>query len=113
MQDENGTTRRERTEFYIEEGASSEPPPPLEVPDAGQYIWDWYHALSGRLKRVLDGVVYPIPPSEFVAWCIATGHIIRPSEYDILCAIDVAYCDEMAKEASDYSARQSDARKHR
>lgn len=40
----------------------------------------------------------PIPPSEFRAWREITGNIVYPAEYAILCAMDVAYCDEMNKE---------------
>lgn len=61
--------------------------------------------------RVRDGICYPISPLEFRAWCEATGHIIRPSEYEVLCAMDEAYCDEMRKELADYRAREQDRAK--
>jgi hypothetical protein len=61
--------------------------------------------LSDRLCRVKDGVVYPIPPSEYIAWLQATGEIVYPTEYAILCAMDDAFCNEMGKELSDYNER--------
>lgn len=78
------------------------------VPDAGRYIWDWYLELTARLRRVRDGACEPIPPSEFMAWKAATGEIVYPSEYAILCAMDVAYCDEMGKELVAYRAREQE-----
>jgi len=94
--------RRERNESF------GETSPPLIVPPIARYLWDWYFDLSDRLRRVRDGVCEPIPPSEFMAWTHATGHIVYPSEYAILCAMDGAYCAEMAKELADYRARQDE-----
>ena len=60
---------------------------------------------SERLCRVQDGIVFPIPPTEYIAWLQATGNIVYPLEYAILCAMDVAYCNETAKEIADYRER--------
>lgn len=100
--DENGETRRERNDRF------GETSPALIVPASGQYLWDWYFDLSTRLRRVRSGVCEPIPPTEFMAWKAATGRIVYPSEYAILSAIDVAYCDEMNKELKDYRDRQTE-----
>ncbi len=43
-----------------------------------------------------------------MAWKGATGEIVYPSEYAILCAIDEAFCDEMNKELVDFRKRQAD-----
>lgn len=60
--------------------------------------------------RVRDGVCSPIPPSEYVAWLQATGKIVYPAEYAMLCAMDVAFCEEMAKELADYHERMKENR---
>jgi hypothetical protein len=101
--DEKGKTRRERNdEFEVSS-------PHLIVPPVGRYLWEWYIELSGRLQRVHDGVVRPIPPSEYMAWREASATIVYPSEYAILCAMDDAYVIEMGKELADYRARQDEA----
>ena len=99
--DENGQTRRERNERF----GKSEESPLLEISDEGLYLWNWYFELSQSLLRVRSGVCEPIPPSEFIAWCQATRKLIEPVEYDILRAMDHAFCDEMNKEISDYNER--------
>lgn len=92
-------TRRERNEQF------GEPSPPVIVPQAGRYLWDWYFSLSDSLRRVRSGVCEPFPPTEFIAWRVATGEIVYPSEYAILRAMDGAYCAEMNKELADYRER--------
>lgn len=64
--------------------------------------------LSKRVRRVKDGVCEPIPPSEYIAWKQATGNIIYPTEYGVLCAMDDAYCEEMNSELKDYREREAD-----
>lgn len=71
-------------------------------------MWDWYFKISDCVRRVRDGVCEPIPPTEIKAWIELTGEIVYPSEYAILCAIDVAYCSEMNKELADYRVRERD-----
>lgn len=106
MPDEKGETRRERNpRFGIDDT------PEVEIPEAGWQFWEWYWTLSARLRRVRDSVCDPIPPSEFQAWCKASGTIVRPSEYAILCAMDDAFCDEMNRELRDYNARMEERRK--
>ena len=75
------------------------------IPVGGAHLWEWYFALSGCFKRVHDGSCIPIPPSEFVAWTQATGHIVYPAEYAILRAMDAAFCEETNKELADYRKR--------
>lgn len=100
LKDEHGVTRRERNEKF---GVTA---PDLRVPDAGEHLWDWYFDLSNRLTRQGDGVCFPIPPTEFVAWVQATKQIVYPWEYAILGAMDLAYVAEMNIELSAYGERQ-------
>lgn len=51
---------------------------------------------------------YPIPPSEWVAWQKITANIAYPWEFDILAAMDVAFCDEVNKELDAKRAAQAD-----
>jgi hypothetical protein len=103
LPNEKGQSRRERNDAF--EVAS----PLLIVPPVGRHIWDWFFDLSARLDRISDTSVKPIPPTEYIAWKAATGNIVYPSEYAILCAMDAAYCAEMGKELADYRARQEEA----
>jgi hypothetical protein len=108
MPDEHGVTRVDKYERM------NQPVPTLDVPEFGRYLWDWYFDISGRIRRMRDGVCEPIPPSEYVAWVELTGSIIYPSEFAILCAMDDQYCSEMSNEAKDYRQRlQDEAKKGR
>lgn len=100
-------TRRDRNERF----GHPEHNPPFLLPEIGLYLWDWYFSISNRLRRVIDGICVPIPPTEFIAWRIATGTIVYPREYEVLCAMDQAYCEEMNKELADYRERQKEANK--
>lgn len=102
--DEHGIKRRDKNDdFNIES-------PPLVVPPAVRYLWEWYFELSSGLRRVRDGVCEPIPALEFQAWREATGHIVYPVEYGILRAMDVAFCDETNKELSAFREREAERR---
>lgn len=74
------------------------PVPDLDIPEAGQHLWNWYSTVSRRVGRIRDGVCHPIPPSEWLAWQTLTGEIVYSWEHDILAAMDVAFCEEMNKE---------------
>lgn len=78
--------------------------PLLDIPDAGEYLWEWFFGIAGRVRRVVEGVCGPIPPSEFLAWATLTDNIVYPWEYGILTAMDVAFCDETNKELADRRA---------
>lgn len=102
--DENNETRVERNARFGQDDAT----PEITIPENGAYLWVWYWSLSDRLKRVHDGGVFPIPPSEYLAWKQAREIIVYPYEYAILCQMDDAYCDAMSKEIAEYQARLND-----
>lgn len=104
-EDERGELRKDRNDNV------DIPTPELIVPLSGSYIWNWYFDLSTSIRRVRDGVCEPIPPSEFTHWRDNTGHIVYPSEYAILRAMDRAYCAEMNVELSSYSTRERERMK--
>ena len=86
--------------------------PPLEIHEAGEYLWEWYKDVERRLRRITEGICSPIPPSEWLAWQQLTRTIVYPWEYGILTAMDVAFCDELNKELEAKRASQAeDARK--
>jgi hypothetical protein len=62
------------------------------VPAAGKHLWDWYFDIDARVSRIGDDVCKRIPPSEWLAWATLTGHVVYSWEYDILAAMDAAYC---------------------
>lgn len=94
--DERGLSRRERNEQFDQSS------PEFAIPDGGEYLWIWFHEISDSLRRVADGVCFPIPWSEYLAWAKVGGHIVRVDEYAILRAVDTAFCDEMNKELQAY-----------
>lgn len=105
---EDGKTRRvmqSRREYYPDYQREA---PPLDIPYAGQYLWNWYMDASRRLRRVLEGVCSPIPPSEWLAWQRLTGDVVYPWEYGILAAMDIAFCDELNTELEARRSAQQD-----
>ena len=69
-----------------------------EVPEAGEYLWEWYFDLDSKISRIDDGGCHMIPPSEWRAWVDLTGNIVYPQEFDILAAMDRVYCDGVNEE---------------
>lgn len=108
IEGEKGTETLSRREYYPRFNREA---PPLEIPPAGEYLWELYLDVSSKVRRIAEGVCGPIPPSEFVAWRILTHERIRPWEYEILAAMDVAFCDELNKELeAKREARQDEMR---
>lgn len=70
-----------------------------------RYLWAWFTTLSDCTPRIRNGVCSRIPPTEFQAWKEASGIIVYPVEYAILCAMDRAFCVEMNKELAAYQER--------
>lgn len=100
--DERGLTRRERNESF------QQPAPEFAIPEGGEYLWVWYHEISDTLRRVDDGVCFPIPWSEYKAWAEVTRQIVNSDEYAILRSIDIDFCDEMNKELQAFRERENE-----
>lgn len=100
IQDEKGESRRERNDSF------GETSPLLIIPPDGAYLWRHYWAISESVVRIQDGICRPIPPSEFNAWTAASGEVLYHHEYEILRAMDAAYCEEMNRELADFRDRQ-------
>lgn len=99
--DEKEETRYERNIRFGQEELNQE----LEIPDEGLYLWEMYWSISRRLVRAKDFNAIPISPTEFISWCKASGTLVYPNEYDILCAMDDEFCSEMNKELQAYQQR--------
>ena len=97
--DEHGETRAER---YLRFDKMA---PELDIPDEGRHLWDWFSQLSRGVRRLSEGRANPITWIDYLSWSQVVGLLVRPVEYDILHAMDVAYCDEVNKELEDYRAR--------
>lgn len=99
--DENGETRNDRNARFGQPDG-----PLLVIPEAGQYLWDWYWNASQGLRRVIDGGAAPISSLEWQAWASITGELVRPSEYAILRAMDKTFCHETNNELKAYRDRK-------
>lgn len=104
MEDEKGETRRQRNDDF-EHGLLT---PEFEIPDGGEFLWDWYHDASSGTKRIVEGVCYPIEATAFLAWAQMSGTIVRTREWAILRAMDTVFCDEMNKELQAFHEREHD-----
>lgn len=78
------------------------------MPEAGQYLWDWYFEISDSLRRCADGVCFPIPWTEYKAWVDLTGTLIHDDELAILREMDVAFCSETNVELKAFHEREAD-----
>jgi len=83
------------------------------VPPAGEHLWEWYFDAARRVRRITEGVCTPIPPSEWVAWRQITANVVYAWEFDILAAMDVAFCDEVNKELDAKRAAEADEAERR
>ena len=100
--DEKGSTRRERNESF------NVPSPEFEIPEGGEFLWTAYFQISDGLRRIDDGVCFPIPWSEFLAWAKVLDHVVTSDEYVILRAMDAAFCEETNKELQAYHERRAE-----
>jgi hypothetical protein len=85
-----------------------EPTPNFDVPMSGKYLWDIFFALHHSISRAAEGVYHLIPPSEYDAWFRLTNTLVYAAEYDILVAMDRAYCTEANKELEDVRTKQQE-----
>lgn len=72
--------------------------PVPEIPESGQYLWDWFFDADARVSRIDDGTCRMIPPTEWIAWQRLHGEIIYHWEYGTLAAMDRAYCAAVNEE---------------
>lgn len=98
----DGETRRERNERV------GEITPEFHVPNAGMYLWRIYMDICASVDRIVEGAYRLIPPSEYSAWFRLTDTLVYPLEYDILIAMDRAYCEEANKEIEDVRSRRQE-----
>lgn len=81
--------------------------PELDIPEVGRYLWDWFDQISRGVRRISEGRANPITWTDFFSWASVMGLLVHPLEYDILAAMDRAFCSEVDKELDDYRARQA------
>ena len=103
--DEHGETRRERNERY------HTPSPEIEIPPGANHFWEWYFELANGISRVSDGVCYPANWSEFFAWSQVMETPLKSWEFEILRAMDIAFCAETNIEFEAYRERQKEKAK--
>ena len=72
--------------------------PPLEIPPAGQWLFDLYMEMSKTVNRIRDGVSQKIPPSEMQAFLELSKTVVLPIDFEILRAMDVEFCKELQLE---------------
>lgn len=99
---ENGLTRRD---YHENAGILI---PSMPIPAEWWYVWDWFLDLNDMVNRSGDGYCRRVEPGVYFEWARLGGHIVSPSEYDILKAMDHAYCNAMNSEISDRRARMQE-----
>lgn len=100
--DERGQTRRERNDAHGHET------PPLEIPLAGQHIWDFYETLNDRMRRVMDRQAIPISFSELHVAMMITGTLLNRKEIEILFEMDKIFCELVNLELKDLAEREKE-----
>lgn len=102
MPDEKGVTRREKNDAFGYEA------PQPEIPAAGALIWETYHELSARLRRVIDRQAIPISPSDLNAWFELTGLRLHRKEIKIFFQMDEVFCNEVNLELQLLAQREKE-----
>jgi len=82
--------------------------PEVDIPEKGEYLWDWYFTISRTVGRIKDGKCYPISPNEMKTYFDMIDCVVYPHEYDILFSMDSAFCDELNEELYNYQLRQQE-----
>ena len=114
LPDDKDETRRERN-IKFGQGES----PKVNIPEYGRYLWDLYTNLSNAIHRVdFNGYYYNLQPSEILAWCKLTGNSLEPFEYEIISAMDNAFCreintDKKARDERKLEEQKEEAQKRR
>lgn len=94
LPDDKDETRRQRNERF-----GFKDSPKLEIPSAGEYLWELFTTLSNAIHRVdFNGYYYNLPPSDIISWCKLTNVDITPREYDIISSMDRVFCFELNKD---------------
>jgi hypothetical protein len=74
--------------------------PDYDIPEGGEYLWDWFCDLLTWADMVNSGVAVRLPPSEMLAWAKITGNVVNPDEYAILRDMNAAWAAAMNDELS-------------
>ena len=100
--DHNGSTRADRNEAF----ASAHLTPEFEIPEAGEYLWEWFFEFLEAGRHIDDGV--PVSPAwlEYLSWAEITGRIVRTAEYAILRDMHQTWRTAMAVELAENRARK-------
>lgn len=106
LPDENGLTRRERNENFGHEHLSEF----VDVDEHIYYLVNWFDDMSNSVRKISDGVCGSIV-WYFGEWSKITGNNLRPFEYELLVAMDRAFCFEMNLELKNYRIRQEEKAK--
>lgn len=103
--DEKGETRRDRNERFGHDA------PPLEIPEDGRYLWEWYQEVADGTARFRENLYHPITWADLKAWADCTGNIVYSSEFDILRAMDAAFTRGMNINVQERQTRAMDEAK--
>lgn len=100
--DHHGKTRADRNEAF----AHAHLTPEFEIPEAGEYLWDWFFEFIEAGRHIDDGVPVSPPWSEYLAFAEVTGRIVRTAEYAILRDMHATWRKAMGVELAENRARK-------
>lgn len=72
--------------------------PAIEIPDAGDYIWEWFWSLSGR-RGFVDSGMLPLSFTEIDAWARRMRIRVTPDEIEVMTKMDDMMLATHAEEA--------------
>lgn len=109
--DKNGQTRAEYNAAFYRDEPEKDPTPDWDIPPEGQYLYDWYIDIENGINRIVGGAVKRITWQDFVAWRSVTRNLVRPYEFAILRAMDLACCEALEGELQRARATAEDEAK--
>lgn len=108
--DKNGETRADRNAAVADDD-EPDTTPEWDVPPEGQYIYDWYCDIERGINRVVGGAVKRFTWQDLEAWRNLSGNLVRPNEFAIIKAMDLAYCEALEGELQYMRATAEDEAK--
>lgn len=74
------------------------PVPDYEIPDGGEYLWDWFVDLLAWSDLINDGLARKPVPRDLLDWAHVTGNVVNADEYAILRDMGAAWAGAMNEE---------------
>jgi hypothetical protein len=81
--------------------------PELEVPEHGEYLWNWFWDIVSPASYIRDGEALTLTHNELRCWQQNMGLKVRPFEFDCLMQMSRAWSRSMSVELAKIREQQA------